>query len=112
MYLFDFLAVYLNLRNKAKKNPDYGVSAKDFKRWEKLNGPIPYGAIVLLDFGWTEKYGNINEYLGTADASNSSSFRFPGLLESGAQWLVRTGKVFGIGTDTVSLDVGYDTVSI
>lgn len=110
--MFFFLAVYLNLRDKAKQNRDYGVGAEDFECWEKLNGPIPYGSIVLLDFGWTEKYGNANEYLGTADTSDSSSFHFPGLLESGAQWLVQTGKVFGVGTDAVSLDIGYDSVSI
>lgn len=100
------------MRDKARRNPDYGVSAKDFKRWEKLNGPIPYGAIVLLDFGWTEKYGNVNEYLGTADIKNNVSYHYPGLSGSGALWLVRTGKVFGVGTDAVSIDVGYDMVSI
>jgi len=99
-------AVVLNLRTKATLDPDYLVTGQDFEEWEKINGPIPEGAVVLLDFGWASKYNNRSEYFGTEDVNDTDSFHFPGLSEDGAKWLVRTDRVYGVGTDTASIDFG------
>lgn len=103
-------AVYLNLREKSKANPDYQVLADDFKSWESEHGPMPDGAVVLLDFGWAQMYTKQEEFFGTKDIKNTSSFHFPGLSKTGALWLAETGKVFGVATDTASIDYGQSVV--
>lgn len=71
---------------------------------------MPGGAVVLLDFGWTKKYTAKEEFLGTKDITNMTSYHFPGLSIMGAQWLVETGKVFGVATDTASIDYAQSSV--
>lgn len=105
-------AVYLNLREKSKADPDYQVLAEDFELWEGENGPMPNGAVVLLDFGWTQLYAKQEEFFGTKDVKNSLSFHFPGLSTTGALWLASTGKVFGVATDTASIDYGQSSVKL
>lgn len=105
-------AVYLNLREKSKANPDYQVLADDFKLWESENGAMPNGAVVLLDFGWTQMYTKREDFFGTKDVKNSSTFHFPGLSGTGALWLAGTGKVFGVATDTASIDYGQSLVKL
>uniref|UniRef100_A0A1B6GTM3 Cyclase n=1 Tax=Cuerna arida TaxID=1464854 RepID=A0A1B6GTM3_9HEMI len=99
-------AVLLDLRQKASNDSDYLVSVEDFEDWEEQQGPIPDGAVIIMDFGWASKYKNASEYFGTPFTNNTELYHFPGLSEAGAQWLVDTGKVFGVGTDTASIDYG------
>lgn len=37
---------------------------------------------------------------------NVSTFHFPGLSEEVAEWIVHSGRVFGVGSDTPSIDAG------
>ena len=44
--------VVIDVTAECAKNPDYLVSVADFENWEKRNGRIPAGTIVLLRTGW------------------------------------------------------------
>lgn len=105
----NFSAVIVNLTKEAATNPDYEVEPKIFEEWEKKNGKVPEGAIVLLSFNWTAKYNSKTEYLGSKDLANNQTYHFPGLSPAGAQWLV-TRNVYGVGTDTASIDPGKSKV--
>lgn len=65
---------------------------------------------VQLDFGWAQKYHDATEYFGSAVTNDTTTYHFPGLSEQGARWLGETGKVFGVGTDTCSIDYGQTKV--
>lgn len=99
----------MNLTKEAATNPDYEVEPKIFEEWEKKNGKVPEGAIVLLSFNWTAKGNSKTEYLGSKDPANNQTYHFPGLSPAGAQWLV-TRNVYGVGTDTASIDPGKSKV--
>uniref|UniRef100_A0A1B6JXP7 Cyclase n=1 Tax=Homalodisca liturata TaxID=320908 RepID=A0A1B6JXP7_9HEMI len=102
-------AVIVDLRTKAQADPEYLVTPEDFIEWERHYGPIPKGAIIILDFGWAVKYTNPQEFFGTANINDYTTYRFPGLSVAGARWLINTGRVYGIGTDTASIDCGRST---
>lgn len=97
---------------EADKNPDYQIGAEHFIEWEKLNGPMPQGTIILLHFGWDTKYSDPAKFFGTKNINNSASFHFPGLSADGAKWLGESGRVYGVGTDTASIDFGQTRVSL
>ncbi len=48
-------AVVLDIQEQGAKNSDYRVSVSDIQAWEKRNGRIPAGAIVLLRTGWARR---------------------------------------------------------
>jgi kynurenine formamidase len=60
------------------KNKDFQFTAEDIIAWEKENGPIPRGSVVLISFGWSSlHYDNHTAYFGFANSS-SSEMHFPG----------------------------------
>jgi kynurenine formamidase len=87
---------------------DYLVSVADLEAWERANGPIPDGAIVLLRTGHAAYWPDPERYLGTAQrgAKAVAKLHFPGLDPEAARWLVRERRIHAIGLDTPSIDAG------
>src|SRR6266550_4296427 len=44
-------AILVDVTRQCANNPDYQVTSEDFQNWEKQNGRIPAGTIVLLRTG-------------------------------------------------------------
>ena len=90
---------------------DYLVSVDDLRAWERANGAIPDGAIVLLRTGHGAHWSDAERYLGTAErgAAGVAKLHFPGLDPEAARWLVRERKIHAIGLDTPSIDAGPST---
>ena len=87
---------------------DYLVSVSDFESWESLHGPIPSGAMVLLNTGHGSNWPDPLAYLGT-DLRGPDAvplLHFPGLDSTAARWLVDNRSIRGIGLDTPSIDYG------
>jgi kynurenine formamidase len=103
--------VKISVREKAAADRDYLISTEDIRIWEKQNGQVPEGSILLFETGFHEKWPNAVEYLGTArrgeDAVNELSF--PGLHPDAAKWLVENRKIKAVGIDTASIDHGRST---
>ncbi|EDP72644.1 hypothetical protein FBALC1_16122 [Flavobacteriales bacterium ALC-1] len=100
--------IKIDVSANASNNPDYLVSIEDFSNWEKENGLIPEGAIVLLDTGHSKHYPDKIKYLGT-DKRGSEAIKllhFPGLSPEAATWLVENRTINAIGIDTPSIDFG------
>ena len=87
--------VVLDVSSSVKKDPSYQVSVQDIANWEKGNGQIPLGSIVMARTGW-ESQSNVKR----------GAMRFPGYSEDAAKFLVDGRRILGLGIDTSSIDGG------
>ena len=105
-------AVLIDVTRQCTANPDYLVSVADFEAWEKLNGRIAAGSIVLLRTGYGKYYPDRKRYLGTDErgAAAVAKLHFPGLDPAAARWLTQNRSIKAIGLDTASIDYGQSTL--
>ena len=105
-------AVVVDVTSKCATNPDYLVSVADFESWERRNGRIPAGTIVLLRTGFGKFYPDAKKYLGTDErgAAAVAKLHFPGLDPAAARWLTQNRSIKAIGLDTASIDYGQSTL--
>lgn len=96
---------------KAGADRDYRINVTDFLAWEKQQGTIPEGTIVLLRTGYDRHWPNAASYLGTAErgAAAVAKLHFPGLDPQAARWLAKTRRIKAVGLDTASIDYGQST---
>jgi kynurenine formamidase len=100
--------ILVDASRNAAGTRDYLVSVADLQAWERANGAIPDGAIVLLRTGHAAYWPDPERYLGTAErgAKAVAKLHFPGLDPDAARWLVRERRIHAIGLDTPSIDAG------
>lgn len=95
-------AVVLDVRAEGAKDADYQLSAVRIEEWEKRNGRIPAGSIVLLRTGWASRWPDAQKY---RNQDAQGKMHFPGFSLDAAKLLVGR-KVSGLGCDTMSIDYG------
>ncbi|MFQ5700234.1 MAG: cyclase family protein [Acidobacteriota bacterium] len=100
--------IVVDVSRSCGKDPDYLVTVDDLLGWEKRNGKIPDGAIVLLKTGFGAFYPRRDRYLGTAEmgAAAVAKLHFPGLHPDAARWIATQRSIGAIGLDTASIDRG------
>ena len=105
-------AVVIDVTAQCASNPDYLVSVGDFENWERRNGRIPAGTIVLLRTGFGKFYPGRKKYLGTEErgAEAVAKLHFPGLDPAAARWITTNRSIKAIGLDTASIDYGQSTL--
>ena len=105
-------AIVIDITKQCAGNPDYLVSVADFESWEKQNGKIGPGTIVLLRTGFGKFYPDRKKYLGTDErgAAAVAKLHFPGLDPAAARWLIQNRSIKAIGLDTASIDHGQSTL--
>jgi kynurenine formamidase len=105
-------AVVIDVTAQASKNKDYQVTAADLRDWERLNGRIRVGAIVLLRTGFGKYYPDRRKYMGTDERGPAAvaKLHFLGLHPDAARWLVANRQIKAIGLDTASIDYGQSTL--
>lgn len=101
-------AIVIDASVKCEADRDYLFGINDFKKWEKENGRIPEGTIVLLKSGYGKYWPDREKYMGTDERGIEAvaKLHFPGLSEEGAKWLVNERKIKAVGIDTPSIDYG------
>ena len=99
-------AVVVDVRRQVAGNACYEPTPTDVLAWEKRNGRITEGSIVLLYTGWQSKWDDVDAYLGV---SPSGKMAFPGFGTDAAQLLINDRGVAGLGIDAPGLDPGRDT---
>ena len=105
-------AYVLDVVDQSNKDPDHQVSLDDIRRAEEAQGPIPADAIVLLRSGFSRRWPDAKQYLGTAERGDGAArlLHFPGLHPDAARWLVANRTIKAIGIDTASIDYGQSTL--
>jgi kynurenine formamidase len=91
---------------------DYQITTDDMLRAEKGQGQIPADAIVLIRTGFSRRWPDAAQYLGTADrgAEAVKHLHFPGLHPDAARWLVANRRIKAVGIDTASIDYGQSAL--
>jgi kynurenine formamidase len=105
-------AVVVDVTAVCANQPDYRVTTEDFTAWERSNGEIPAGTIVLIRTGYSRLWPDASRYLGTAErgAGAVAKLHFPGLHPDAARWLAESRRVKAVGLDTASIDYGQSTM--
>jgi kynurenine formamidase len=105
-------AIVVDVTAKCAGQPDYRVSTEDFAEWERSNGQIPQGAIVLLRTGYSRFWPDAARYLGTAERGDAgvAKLHFPGLHHDAVKWLAESRHIKAVGLDTASIDYGQSTL--
>ncbi len=103
-------AIVVDVSADAARSADYRLTPDVIDAWERVNGPIPARAIVLVRTGWGSRWPDRLRYLGTATAGPAAvpELHFPGIHPDAARRLVERG-VDAVGIDTPSIDDGQST---
>lgn len=96
--------VVIDVREKARANPNYGVTVEDLLEYEDKYGRIPPRAIVMMNSGWSMKYPNPNLVFGTETPDIVNTFNFPGWHYDACEFLLKERQVGVLGVDTPSTD--------
>lgn len=99
-------AAVIDVGAQAAADPDYRLTLQDVEAWEKRNGPVPSGTIVLLRTGWGPRWPDAKRYLGDDTPGDASRLHFPAYGAEAARLLVESRKVAALGVDTASIDHG------
>lgn len=105
-------AVVVDVTRQCAGDRDYQVNVKDLENWERENGKIPVGAILLLRTGFGKYYPDRKSYMGTEARGPAAvaELHFPGLHPDAARWLTENRSINAIGLDTPSIDYGQSTL--
>ena len=95
--------VVVDIRKKARKDPNAMVEVDDIKRFERKHGKVPKGALVAADSGWASKVDDPAAFKGGPAFPN---YNFPGWGLEAAMYLAEKRDITAIGIDTLSLDPG------
>ncbi|MBI4465366.1 MAG: cyclase family protein [Acidobacteria bacterium] len=98
--------IKISIVEQAARDRDYRLTAANIRAWEQQHGPIPADAIVLIETGWGQYWGNRAQYLGSEKSDDASDLHFPGIAQDAAELLAKERKVAMVGIDTASLDYG------
>lgn len=98
--------VVIDIRSRARRDPDAQVRVEDIKAWEKRHGRVSRGAAVLMWSGWEDRAGDQVAY---RNMDSEGIMHFPGFSQEAAEFLVTERAIGGIGVDTLSLDHGPST---
>ena len=102
-------AVVIDITAQAAKDRDYRLTREDVLEFEKKNGVIGRGTIVLLRTGWSKHWPNAKAYLGDDTPGDASKLSFPSYGAEAARLLVDDRGVAALGIDTASIDYGRST---
>jgi kynurenine formamidase len=102
-------AVVVDVSALAAKDRDYRLTREDVLQFEKANGPIARGSIVLLRTGWSRHWPNAKAYLGDDTPGDASKLSFPSYGVDAARLLVEDRGAAALGIDTASIDYGRST---
>jgi kynurenine formamidase len=104
-------AIVIDVSAACAADRDHAIGPEDVAAWERANGAIPEGAIVLFRTGFAAWWPDRARYLGTDErgAGAVAKLHFPGLGADTAQWLVAERRVRAVGIDTASIDPGTST---
>jgi len=105
-------AVLVDVSAKCQQNADYLISPEDLQQWERDNGAIPGGSIVIFKTGYAKKWPDRKMYLGTDERGPQAvaKLHFPGISPEAARWISENRSIKAVGLDTASIDYGQSSM--
>lgn len=97
--------VVVDIKEHVSENENYALSRQDLAAWEEKHGAIPRGAVVIANTGWASRWLSPDQYRNERDDGTMS---FPGFSLEAVRWLVEERHIAGLGTDTLSIDLGAE----
>ena len=103
--------VRIDIKAACLENRDHLINVQDLKNWEAAHGPIPEGALVLLETGFAQFWPDRMTYMGTDQRGVEAvaALHFPGLDPEAARWLAEQRQIRAVGLDTPSIDRGQSS---
>lgn len=98
--------VVIDVHVQVANNPDYTITMKDIKDWEKRHGPIPEGAFVAMRTDWCRRWPNM-EAMQNKDADGIA--HYPGWSLEVLRYLYEDRKITASGHETIDTDPGLAT---
>ncbi|XP_073979604.1 isatin hydrolase-like isoform X3 [Rhodnius prolixus] len=98
--------ILVNATAETGNNPNYTLPVEKLQKWEAENGPLLNPCVVLVDFGWHRFYEDSQLFVGLKPEAPQN----PGLSKEVADYLAQTKKVYGVGVDTVAVDIGSELI--
>jgi kynurenine formamidase len=95
--------VVIDVRGPVASDSDYELTRNDVIAWERQNGRVPDGAVVMLHSGWGRFWDAPVQF---QNKDVQGRLHFPGYSAEAARLLVRERRVRGLGIDTLSIDRG------
>jgi kynurenine formamidase len=99
-------AVVIDVSAKAGRDADYRLTPEDVTAFERANGRIEPGTIVLLRTGWSMRWPDRKAYLGDDTPNDASKLHFPSFGVEAARLLIQDRRAGAIGADVASIDYG------
>jgi kynurenine formamidase len=92
-------AVVVDIAPRVAQAEDYRLTAEDLRAWERRNGRIPKGSMVLLHTGWARRWSGIDpaRYL---NLDTRGVPRVPGISPGAIALLINERDIRGVGLDT------------
>jgi kynurenine formamidase len=94
--------VLIDVREQVSSNADFLLEPEHVLAWEGEHGPVPDGAWLLLQTGWSARQEDAASFLN-ADANGPHT---PGPSAKTAHWLATERSIAGFGVETVGIDAG------
>lgn len=82
------------------------MTLSDVYEWERKNGKIPDGSVVLMNSGWDARHPDFRQVFNAPTPNDASTFHFPSWHQDTVRWLITNRRVHAIGVDTPSNDYG------
>ncbi|XP_015923067.1 isatin hydrolase-like [Parasteatoda tepidariorum] len=98
-------AAVIDVTKQTKNDSDYLVKVDDLMKWEILSGKSLDSTIVMLRSGWGRRWGDRESFTGTT-GNDTTQLHFPGMSEEASKWLIENRSIYGLGTETLSIDSG------
>ncbi|WHY85765.1 cyclase family protein [Neobacillus novalis] len=96
-------ACVIDIREKAKQNPDYCLTVEDIHSFEDQFGEIKKHSWVLIHSGWGKFADNHEKFFNVGDDGRPHT---PGITKEAAIFLVEERDILGVGVETVGTDAG------
>lgn len=96
----------IDVREQVEGNADYVVTVEDVLAWERENGEVQPGTVVLFHTGWQQRWLNPEAFM---NADSAGGLHFPGVGGETTRFLLEQRDIAGVGIDTHGADPGQDS---
>ena len=92
-------AVVVDVTARVSRAADYRVTTEDLQVWERRNGRIPRGSMVLLNMGWGRRW-NGNDPARYVNLDPQGMPHVPGISPAAITFLLNEREIRGVGFDS------------